>query len=103
MSEEVLVDNTEITDENPKTEETQELKQKKNKYVNDNERHSAILKSKREYYHRNNDIFKLKSRRRYYNNKLAKENISDELKDKYTAKLTEIEQQINNFNKSEEK
>ena len=88
---------TQTTETQP--EETKETKTK-SKYNNDVERREAILKSKRDYYHRHNDTFKLKSSRRYYQKCLLKPNITDEKKSRYEERLQEIEKQLNN---SEEK
>ena len=79
------------------------IKAKKNRYTNEGDRRDAILKAKRSYYHRNNDLFKLKSRHRYYSKRLNIENIPEEQKTKYLTKLNEIEEEINNFNSSNEK
>ena len=83
--------------------EAEKTKPKRNHYTNDDERHVAILKAKRDYYHRNHDLFKLKSRRRYYNTRINLTDISDEKRNKYNTKITELNDQIKAFNSSEEK
>ena len=90
----------EIKDIPPSIEETP--KTKKNRYTNEEERHDAILNAKRDYYHRSNDLFKLKSRKRYYIIRLGLNNLSDELKTKYESKIHEIDEAINNFKTSEQ-
>ena len=74
--------------------ETKKLKQKRIRYANDDERTAAILKSKRNYYHRNNDLYKLKSRKRYYITRLSKQDLPEEKRIKYADKLNEIDEQI---------
>ena len=103
MSEEQIEqkDNLEISDEkinSTENEEIKDTKSKKIKYNNQDERHDAILKAKRDYYHRNNDIFKLKSRLRYYNARLQLENINEDQKNKYNTIVADIRQQLANLN-----
>ena len=96
----IIESNDEINDNLPSIEETP--KPKKNRYTNEEERHDAILKAKRDYYHRNNDLFKLKSRKRYYNIRLGLNTLSDESRTKYESKIHEIDEAIANFKTSEQ-
>ena len=65
------------------------------KYNTDEERHNASKASKRQWYWNNREQQKLKSLKAYYIKQLAKSDLKEELKNKYEAKLNEINQKLN--------
>ena len=54
----------------------------------------SIKLSKRQYYHRNSDIQKLKSLRVYYVKQLQKDSLDADVKEKYESKLSELNSKI---------
>lgn len=68
------------------------------KYESENERHDAILKSKRNYYKRNADFFKLNACRKYYVKLLKSDELTNEKRERYQAKLNDIETKMKSIN-----
>ncbi len=64
------------------------------KYSTEEARHQAILEAKRRYYKRNADLNKLKASRVYYKNLLSIENLEEEKRKRYKARLDEVEAKI---------
>ena len=64
------------------------------KYINEEARHEAIKAQKRSWYKRNSDKQKLKSLRSYYENQLKKDDLKEEVKNKYEAKLNDINEKL---------
>ena len=67
---------------------------RKSKFNNDDERHASLLASKRRYYQRNAELYRLKSLRVYYINQLNAEELSDLKKERYERKLRDLITQI---------
>ena len=68
---------------------------RKSKFNNDEERRQAILKSKRDYYHKNSEIYKLKSLKTYYVKQLEKTDLDEKKRENYQNKFDEINEKIN--------
>ena len=64
------------------------------KFANDEERRKAILASKRNYYKRNSELYKLKSLLTYYVKQLEKEDLNEKKRENYQNKLNEIETKL---------
>ena len=64
---------------------------RKSKFENEEERRKSVLQSKRNYYHRNEELYKLKSLRTYYVNQLAKTDLNEKKRENYQNKLNEID------------
>ena len=64
------------------------------KFENDEERRKAILASKRNYYKRNSELYKLKSLLTYYVKQLEKEDLAENKRENYQKKYDEIEAKL---------
>ena len=64
------------------------------KYETDEQRHEASKTNKRNWYHRNSDVQKLKSLKAYYIKQLQKTDLKEEVKAKYESKLKAIEDKL---------
>ena len=64
------------------------------KFENDDERRKAILASKRNYYKRNDELYKLKSLRTYYVKQLEKTDLTETKRKTYQERLNEIETKL---------
>ena len=68
---------------------------RKSKFNNDEERHQSILASKRRYYQRNIEMSKLSSLKCYYVKKLKRDDLNEDVKNRYQQKLNEINLKLN--------
>ena len=64
------------------------------KFENDDERRKSILASKRNYYKRNDELYKLKSLRTYYVKQLDKTDLPEKKRETYQERLNEIETKL---------
>lgn len=85
--------NKEQTEEEEQHEE-QQPERKHWKYDTEEERHNAILKSKRNFYHRNEEIYKLKSLMRYYVKQLERTDLTEKKRRDYQAKFKELDKEF---------
>ena len=69
-----------------------------NKYNTEEDRHKAILEAKRNYYHRNSLIYKLKSSKNYYKKRLNIPELTEDKKNLYLLKINELDNQISSLN-----
>ena len=67
---------------------------RQSKYNNEEERHNAIKAQKRSWYHLNADKQKLKSLKTYYQKQLQRQDLKENLRNKYESKLNEIEEKL---------
>ena len=79
------------------TEPTKPKRTRKSKFATEAERHASILRSKRNYYARNAELYRLKSLQVYYTAQLAREDLDENKKDKYERKLRELIDKIHVF------
>ena len=64
------------------------------KYDTEEERHNAILKSKRKFYHQNEEIYKLKALMRYYVKQLERDDLTEKKRRDYQAKFKELDKEF---------
>ena len=89
-----MTDKTQLVDIETNTEK-KETRGRKPKFSSEEERHLSILKSKRDYYRRNADLYKLKALHYYYCNQLKRDDLDENKKEKYEKKLRQIVEKIN--------
>jgi len=77
--------------------EKRETRGRKPKFSSEEERRESILRSKRNYYHRNAELSRLKALRLYYDHKLTQNDLEEDKKERYERKLRELTQRIHIF------